>query len=270
MMVVVLLLKLSSKFYYLQHSLSFFIYLYLLIFFSWINKKAGTKRIHKTPVSYTQVLDSNNFDQFVGGDKPAFVEFYAPWCGHCKSLAPKYEELSSIFSSDDDLIIAKVDASEQTALASKYGISGFPTLKFFPAGSTEPEDYTGGRETEDMLAFLNEKTGKKRTVTGGFEENVGRLSYLDELLQNTKTYTQETYQKAANLVGENHKPEDEQNEKTYLAILNKIVKEGVSYINKEEERINRLLSTNLKPQARSKFFLRLNILKAFKHGKDEL
>lgn len=121
-----------------------------------------------------------------------------------------------------------------------------------------------------MLAFVNEKTGKRRTIDGGFEDSFGRISFLDKLLEETKTFNEETLEKANNLLSENKENSSEQSSRIYLSILNKLVQQGSSYLTKEQERITKLLSGSLKPQARSKFFLRLNILKAFINNKEEL
>lgn len=80
-------------------------------------------------------------------------------CGHCKKLAPIYEELADSFSSNKGINIAKVDGDEHKSLSTKFGISGFPTIKFFDGKSKEGEDYTGGRELEDLQSFITEKTG---------------------------------------------------------------------------------------------------------------
>ena len=60
-------------------------------------------------------------------------------CGHCKKLAPAYEEVGAAFQGEDSVLIAKVDADKERDLGSRFGVQGFPTLKFFPKGSTEPE-----------------------------------------------------------------------------------------------------------------------------------
>lgn len=62
------------------------------------------------------------------------VEFYAPWCGHCKSLAPEYAAAATAVKDVAGLKIAKVDATEAKDVAGKYEIKGFPTLKFFKNG----------------------------------------------------------------------------------------------------------------------------------------
>jgi len=91
-----------------------------------------------------------NFDQIVlDNDKDVLVEFYAPWCGHCKSLAPKYEALGKIFEDNDKMVIAQVDATENDTPAK---IKGFPTLILYKAGDkSNPVTYEGER-TETAIA----------------------------------------------------------------------------------------------------------------------
>lgn len=110
------------------------------------------------------VLTSNNFDTIMDGSKPALVEFYAPWCGHCKKLAPTYEELGDAFANNrDQVLIAKVNADEHRDLGQRFGIQGFPTIKWFPQGVTGPdgvEDYRGGRDLDSLTKFVREKSGE--------------------------------------------------------------------------------------------------------------
>lgn len=62
-----------------------------------------------------------------------------------------------------DVVIAKFDGDAHRDFGEKFGIKGFPTLKFFKKGSTKAEDYTGAREAEDLYAFVTKKTGIKVT-----------------------------------------------------------------------------------------------------------
>lgn len=111
------------------------------------------------------VLDliPSNFDEIVHqSGKPALVEFFAPWCGHCKTLAPVYDELAQQFEfAKDKITIGKVDADEHKSLGREYGVQGFPTLKWFDGKSKEPTDYKSGRDLESLAAFISDKTGIK-------------------------------------------------------------------------------------------------------------
>ena len=62
-------------------------------------------------------------------------------CGHCKNLAPTYEELAGVYAKVSDVVIANVDADAHKSLGGRFGVQGFPTIKFFPRGSTTPEEY---------------------------------------------------------------------------------------------------------------------------------
>jgi len=115
----------------------------------------------------SNVLDlvPDNFGSVIGKGKPGLVEFFAPWCGHCKNLAPIYEQLGDAYShAKDKVIIAKVDADgEGRELGEKYDVSGFPTLKWFSADGTA-ETYEGGRDLDGLASFITSKTGVKSSI----------------------------------------------------------------------------------------------------------
>ena len=118
----------------------------------------------------SEVIDliPSNFDKFTMKGQPALVEFFAPWCGHCKNLAPVWEELAQHFAPKKDKItIAKVDADSEKELGKRFGIQGFPTIKYFDGKSEQPEDYNGGRDIDSLTKFVEDKTGvkgKKKTA----------------------------------------------------------------------------------------------------------
>lgn len=122
-------------------------------------------------------LTPDNFDSLItNSGKPALVEFFAPWCGHCKKLAPVYEELATAFESQKEkVIIAKVDADEHKDLGRRFGVQGFPTLKWFDGKSKDPVDYNSGRDLESLSAFIQEKTGVKSRAAK-VESNVEMLT----------------------------------------------------------------------------------------------
>lgn len=111
------------------------------------------------------LLPSNFDDIVLKSGKPALVEFFAPWCGHCKNLAPIYDELAAAYEfAGDKVTIAKVDADEHKELGRKFGVQGFPTLKWFDGKSDKPSDYKSGRDFDSLSAFVTEKTGIKPKV----------------------------------------------------------------------------------------------------------
>ncbi|KAI9666826.1 MAG: hypothetical protein M1829_005629 [Trizodia sp. TS-e1964] len=150
-----------------------------------INEKTGVKPSPKKEApSAVQVLTDSSFNSTVGRDQHVLVAFTAPWCGHCKTLAPKWEILAQDFVNEPTVLIAKVDAEAENskATAKSFDITGFPTIKFFPKGSSTPKDYSGGRSEQDFIAFLNENAGTHRVVGGGLDDKAGTVAVLDELV----------------------------------------------------------------------------------------
>jgi protein disulfide-isomerase A6 len=127
----------------------------------------------------SEVLDliPSNFDKIVFSGKPALVEFFAPWCGHCKTLAPVYEQLAQEFAfAKDKVVIAKVDADGEKSLGKRFGVQGFPTIKFFDGKSEEPEDYNGGRDFASLSEFISSKTGIKPKKKAALPSQVEMLT----------------------------------------------------------------------------------------------
>lgn len=117
------------------------------------------------------VVVAKNYEQIVlDDDKDVLIEFYAPWCGHCKALAPKYEELGSMYGASefkDKVVIAKVDATSNDV---PDEIQGFPTIKLYPAGDKKnPVTYSGSRTIEDIIEFIAEN-GKYKAKASKVEE----------------------------------------------------------------------------------------------------
>lgn len=78
------------------------------------------------------VLTDANFDEELAKHNFLLVEFYAPWCGHCKQLTPEYIKAAErLKNNNPPYYIAKVDATANDELAQRFGIKGFPTLFFF-------------------------------------------------------------------------------------------------------------------------------------------
>ncbi|CAM9595691.1 unnamed protein product [Ectocarpus sp. 6 AP-2014] len=96
-----------------------------------------------------QVDDKSFKETVLKSDGVWLVEFYAPWCGHCKSLKSDWEKSASALKGV--VGVAAVDATESKGLASKYGITGFPSIKVFGADKRNPTDFNGERTTTAIV-----------------------------------------------------------------------------------------------------------------------
>jgi protein disulfide-isomerase A6 len=102
-------------------------------------------------------LTSENFDSATAG-KNIFVKFFAPWCGHCKAMAPAWEKLAADYEGSDITLIAEVDCEEEEELCETFEIQGFPTIHY--GDVNEIQDYTGGRDSDSLAKFAKETLEK--------------------------------------------------------------------------------------------------------------
>ncbi|XP_076901479.1 protein disulfide-isomerase 5-2-like [Bidens hawaiensis] len=108
-------------------------------------------------------LDESNFEAAISAFDFIFVDFYAPWCGHCKRLSPELDKAAPLLSGlKKPVVIAKIDADKYSRIASKYEIDGFPTLKIFMNGV--PTDYRGPRKSDMLVRYLKKFVAPDVTV----------------------------------------------------------------------------------------------------------
>lgn len=131
------------------------------------------KRSQRAPKEQgpVKVVVGSTFDDIVFDDeKDVMIEFYAPWCGHCKSLEPKYNELATKLKKEDGVVIAKIDATANDFPRDQFEVKGYPTIFFKPAGK-KAVLYEGGREVDDMLKFIKSKAKTMKKKGGGGKDN---------------------------------------------------------------------------------------------------
>lgn len=102
----------------------------------------------------------------------------------CKTLAPVWEKVAADFAAESGVLIAKIDAEAENAKATAKDqeVTGYPTIKFFPKGSTTPETYQSGRDEASIVDFVNSKAGTFRVAGGGLNAKAGTVEAIDAIL----------------------------------------------------------------------------------------
>merc|ERR1712025_1058188 len=102
-------------------------------------------------------LTKDNFDDALKENERVLLEFYAPWCGHCKALEPEYEAAAKEMAEEGmKTKLAKIDATVESELANRFGANGYPTLKYV-VNNGDPQDYTGPRQKKGIINWLRSR-----------------------------------------------------------------------------------------------------------------
>lgn len=232
----------------------------------YLNDEAGTNlRVVEAP-TFVQALTPSNFDSVIGKDKNVLIKFYAPWCGHCKKLAPDYEKVAETFAKEQNVVVAKLDADKYRTIGEKYDVKGFPTIKFFKAGSTQPVDYNGGRAPEDFITFLNKECGTSRQLGGLPSEDSGLVSSLSSIAskfsgesdESKKTLLEQAKDKVSSLSNS-----DKKSGEYYVKVMENILKNS-EFVSKEVARLEKIKAGGkISSDQLDWLQIRINILKSF-------
>ena len=102
-------------------------------------------------MSYTAITKDNFETLVLNNEKTVLLDFWAPWCGPCRMVAPIVEEIAS---QREDILLGKINVDEEMELASRFGIVSIPTLVVMKAGQITAQA-VGYRPKADILALLD-------------------------------------------------------------------------------------------------------------------
>lgn len=116
-----------------------------------------------------------NFNKILDSKLPSFVKFYAPWCGHCKSLAPAWEKAAT--SLKGLVNVVKVDCTVEQNLCQKFQVQGYPTLKLFKNKGKQVKDYQQGRDLSSLVKYATSEIDDKSVK---IKSDVDLTKFLDK------------------------------------------------------------------------------------------
>lgn len=221
-------------------------------------------------------LTPDTFDKHVNGAKHALVEFYAPWCGHCKRMTGEFKSLGEMIEADPALksrvVVAKVNADEHRSLGERFGVRGFPTIKWFsrgkPVNSDSAKAYEGARTADKFMEYIK----------AALEEDKGfaRVEELDAL---ARKFVDAAAKKKAAVVTEAEKAAKaikdaaaKANGELYVKLMKKAVEKGDEWFAKESSRLERMIGSGSVAAGKvDEMSKKLSVLSAFtdKPGADD-
>uniref|UniRef100_A0A348G610 protein disulfide-isomerase n=1 Tax=Odontomachus monticola TaxID=613454 RepID=A0A348G610_ODOMO len=181
-------------------------------------KKTGSDSKSKSSKDVIELTDENFEKMVLNSEDMWLVEFYAPWCGHCKNLAPEWATAATELKGKVKL--GALDATVNTLKASRYNIKGYPTIKYFPPGKKDADsaqEYDGGRTSGDIVNWALEKlsenipapevtqiTSEQSLKTACEDKPICVVSVLPDILD-CQSDCRNAYLKTLNSLGDKYK-----------------------------------------------------------------
>jgi len=183
-------------------------------------------------------------------------------------LAPVYEQLGNAFASEPNVVIAKVDATTDQELASKYGVQGYPTLKWFgKQNKQEPLPYESSRSLSGFVDFINEHANTRRNQDGSLKLSAGRIPEIDVIAHEFYKNKSQRKDILSKFQSECGKQISEDDCKHYLKFMQSINEKGDDFVTKERDRLLKISqSSSITKDKKDGFVIRVNVLTGFLEG----
>jgi len=216
------------------------------------------------------VIDSDTFEEYAIADttKHAFVEFWAPWCGHCKTFSSKWDTIS-LNLRGSDVKIAKLNAKENKELAKKLRVHAYPKLLLFTKDAKDkPLHYKGKKSEAEIMNWLHREIGLERKAGMQFTRQAGRVRSLDLL---ARKFMKASSDKRSEIAVEVKAKEDAMQHKNakyveiYTEVMQGVLAQGEKYLFLQQEKLQRALKEplDLEPHKWENYAKMLNIVREF-------
>ncbi|KAK9451054.1 thioredoxin-like protein [Limtongia smithiae] len=219
----------------------------------------------KLPPSDVVMVTDATFEKIVlDASKHVLVAFTANWCGHCKAMAPAYEQLATVFAPEKDVVIVKMDTTDPQAqyTAKDYDVRGYPTIKFFPKRTREPIAYESGRSVADFVKFLNTHAGTHRLPDGSLDDNAGVNDEFNRAISMFRPGSASAEDGLA-IAGEVARTTNKPYARYYAKVLEKVAAKGEEYLTGEMKRLENIIEKGAMVRDKlDQFVIRKNILSA--------
>ncbi|KAJ9460521.1 Protein disulfide-isomerase like 2-1 [Diplonema papillatum] len=132
----------------------------------WLEAETGVKVEIEVPAEerleggtgVVQKLTGDNIDKLVQDKtKDVMIKFFAPWCGHCKSMEEDWSDFAAMYKGVKDVVIAEADADSYREIGNKYGVGSFPTIKLYTKKDKDGIEFKGARHAAAFDSFLKQK-----------------------------------------------------------------------------------------------------------------